>query len=133
MDSLIESLATKYVPKSDLKVAVSKKLILILFKNEIEIHICKVLFLCSNNTAGVRCHSTSFEFMLNLHTGKIISSSLDAKYLVLFPNVDKKDKLISISQTYHKSCEILVKEILQFINLHDSTISITPFDFRYLI
>ena len=130
MDSLKESLANKYVwePK---KVTASKKLILILFKNEIEIHICKVLFTCSNNTVGVRCHETSFEFMLNLKTGKIMSSFFKIKYLILFPNVNTSDKLLSISQTYHKSCEILVKDILTDIKGFDSSILVNKFNFIY--
>ena len=132
MDSLKESLANKYVWEPKKKVTASKKLILILFKNEIEIHICKVLFTCSNNTAGIRCHKTSFEFMLNLKTGEIMSSFFKIKYLILFPNVDTSDKLISISQTYHKSCEILVKDILTDINGFDSSISVNKFNFIYI-
>ena len=132
MDSLKKSLANKYICKPTLDDAISKKLILILFKNEIEIHICKVLFLCSNDTVGVRCHKTSFEFMLNLKTGKIMSYSFDTKYLILFPNLDKSDKIMSISQTYHISCEILVKDILEFISLYDSTILVNQFHFIYI-
>ena len=132
MDSLKESLANKFVWEPNLKVTTSKKLILILFKNEVEIHICKVLFLCSNNnTAGIRCHETSLEFMLNLKTGKIMSSFFDTKYLVLLPILNIDSNFNSIINKYHYSCEILVKDILDFIKLHDSKILVSPFNFRY--
>lgn len=132
MDSLKESLSDKYKWKNSDNNDLKKKIILVLFKDKIEIYICKILFICDNYTAGIRCHKTALEFMLNLQTGKILSSTFKLNYIVISPTIDKIDKNLTIGQVYHRKCEILIKKLLEDIYKNNSELEILPFTFNYI-
>ena len=133
MNSLKEYFTNKYSWNEMPKSSKSKKLVLILFKNEVEIHICKVLFLCDDNTAGVRSHKTAIEFMVNLNTGKITSSSIDSTYIILIPNMkDSNQSKINFNEKSHKLCELMIKDVISDIEKINNQINISPFDYKYI-
>lgn len=131
MSSLKKMISAKYAWDNSSKDNF-KKIVLVLFKDKVEIYICKILFMCDNYIAGARCHKSALEFMLNLNTGIITSSSISDEYLVLSPEVKYAEENLSILQTYHKNCELLIKNLLEYISRQDSDVDILPFSFSYI-
>ena len=131
MNSLKKIISAKYSWEYSLNDDFTK-FVLILFKDKVEIYICKILFKCGNNIVGIRCHKTAFEFMLNLNTGKIMSSLINFEYLVLSPKIQNVEKNLSIHQTNHKNCELLIQNLLEYISKQDCNLEILPFRFIYI-